>query len=164
MDDDRLRRLAKEFSPAIANYLRRRLYPLSHADMDDLIEETLLVAWRRVDDIPEDAELAWMIGAARNVLSNARRARQRRMKLESRLRPISPAPSAEAWVLASASIREAMGSLRRSDRDILMLHHWDGLDAGSIAIALSISTTAANVRLSRAQARFRAAFAAEDDG
>jgi len=48
----------------------------------DLVEEVLLVAWRRLDDIPAGAEIPWLIGA-RNVLRNALR-QQRRI---SRCRP-----------------------------------------------------------------------------
>jgi len=158
MHDDRFRRLATDYSPAIASYLRHRLYPLTPADLDDLVEETLIVVWRRIDDVPQDAELAWMIGVARNVLSNARRSRNRRRAMEASLADPMSAPSAESWVLASQAVRDAMESLSRSDRDILMMHSWEGMDGSSIAAVLSISESAANVRLSRAKARFRRAF------
>ena len=65
--DDRFRRLVREHSPEVANYLRRRLYPLTPADLDDLVEETMLVVWRRLDDVPADAERPWIIGVARNM-------------------------------------------------------------------------------------------------
>ena len=162
MEDDRLRRLATELSPAIANYLRRRLYPLGDGDLDDLVEETFLVIWRRIDDVPPDAELAWSLGVARNVLRNSKRARLRRSAAEARLRPQGAESSAEAWVLASASVRAAMRTLSASDRELLLLYHWDGLDVPAIAVALTIIENAANVRLSRAHARLRRAY--EDDG
>jgi RNA polymerase sigma-70 factor (ECF subfamily) len=158
MHEDRFRRLATDYTPAIANYLRHRLYPLAQADLDDLVEESLIVVWRRIDDVPADAELPWMIGVARNVLNNARRARRRRVAMEGSLSPAAASPSAESWVLASASVREAMAALSRSDRDLLMLSSWEGLSAREIAVVLSISESAANVRLSRAHARFRDAF------
>jgi hypothetical protein len=41
-----------------------------------------------------------------------------------------------------------------------MLNAWDGLDTHALGIALSITTNAAAVRLSRAQARFRDHFSA----
>ena len=155
MRDDRFRRLATEHTPAIANYLRRRLYPLTTSDLDDLVEETLIVVWRRLDDVPDDAELPWMIGVARNVLHNARRARRRRQSMESSLSAQGATPSAEAWVLASQSVRDAMQSLSRADRDLLMMHSWDGLDVQTIARVLKITEATTHVRLSRAQARFR---------
>ena len=88
--DDQFRRLVRENSPEVANYLRRRLYPLTPADLDDLVEETMLIVWRRLDDVPADAERPWIIGVARNILRNARRSQNRRHAFESSLAPRSP--------------------------------------------------------------------------
>jgi RNA polymerase sigma-70 factor (ECF subfamily) len=158
--DDRFRRLVHEHSPAIGNYLRRRLYPLTVADLDDLVEETLLVVWRRIDSVPVEAELPWMIGVARNVLRNARRSQYRRGNFESTLPTPADDPSAEDLVIADASVRDALISLTDDDREVLMLNAWDGLDTHALGVALSITTNAAAVRLTRAQARFRERFAA----
>jgi RNA polymerase sigma-70 factor (ECF subfamily) len=163
MDDDRFRRLVAEFSPGVANFIRRRLYPLTDADLDDLVDETFLVVWRRIDDVPLDSEFPWILGVARNVLRNARRAQRRRRNMESALEPSRAAHSAEAWVLASASVREAMQALKEGDRDILMLRFWDGMEVSEIAVVLSVSVTATNVRLSRARDRFRVAFNSEEE-
>ena len=156
--DDRFRRLVRENSPEIANYLRRRLYPLTTGDLDDLVEETLVVVWRRLDDVPIDAERPWIIGVARNVLRNARRAQNRRHAFEQSLAPTPHDPSAEDFVVADASVRDALQSLNDDDREILMLNAWDGLEPADLAITLSITTNAAAVRLSRARSRFREAF------
>jgi RNA polymerase sigma-70 factor, ECF subfamily len=158
--DDRFRRLVHEHTPAIGNYLRRRLYPLTLADLDDLVEETLLVVWRRIDSVPDEAELPWMIGVARNVLRNARRSQYRRSNFESTLPQPADDPSAEDLVIADASVRDALISLNDDDREVLMLNAWDGLDTHALGVALSITTNAAAVRLTRAQARFRERFAA----
>jgi RNA polymerase sigma-70 factor (ECF subfamily) len=153
----RLERLAKEHSTEIANYLRRRLYPLSPSELDDLVEEVLLVVWRRIDAVPADAELPWMIGVARNVLNNARRSHSRREAFTATLEPRGTDSSAEEYVVADLAVREALSSLSASDREVLLLHFWDGLDAGALATVLSVTANAAAVRLSRAQTRFRTA-------
>ena len=158
--DDRFRRLVHEHSPAVGNYLRRRLHPLTTADLDDLVEETLFVVWRRLDDVPSEAELPWMIGVARNVLRNARRSHYRRTNFESTLSEPAGAPSAEDFVIADSGVRDALVALNDDDREILMLNAWDGLDTHALGLALSITTNAAAVRLTRAQARFRERFAA----
>lgn len=160
--DERFRRLVRENSPAVGNYLRRRLHPLTPADLDDLVEETMLVVWRRIDDVPREAELPWMIGVARNVLRNARRRQHRRSAFESTLVPRPSDPSAEDYVIADTSVREALVALNDDDREILMLNAWDGLDTEALGTALSITANAAAVRLSRAQARFRATFASAE--
>jgi len=154
-DEDRFARLVREHSSAVGNYLRRRLYPLNPSDLDDLVEETMLVVWRRLDSVPEDAELAWMLGVARNVLRNARRSKNRRTAFESTLSPRASESSAEDHVIADTSVREALNSLSDDDREILLLNAWDGLDTHALGAFYVISTNAAAVRLSRAQKRFR---------
>ena len=101
-----------------------------------------------------------MIGVARNVLRNSRRSQYRRTNFESTLRAAPDEPSAEDLVIADVSVRDALKSLNDDDREVLMLNAWDGLDTHALGIALSITTNAAAVRLSRAQARFRERFAA----
>ena len=155
---DIFRGLAQEHSTAIATYLRHRLYPLARADLDELVEDVLIVAWRRLDRIPKGSERPWLIGVARNVLRNSKRAHVRRSKAESSVAATDDEPSAEMWVVASASIRDAMSQLTASDRDLLMMHHWEGLSAGDIAVVLGISGKAAESRLLRARARFERAF------
>jgi RNA polymerase sigma-70 factor, ECF subfamily len=164
MDRDRqrkLERLAQDHSPAVANYLRRRLYPLTAADLDDLVEDVLLVVWRRLDHVPADAELPWMIGVARNVLANARRSHRRREAFTATLSPGGSDASAEEYVVADVAIRDALAQLGPDDREILLLHFWDGLDASQLATTLAVSANAAAVRLSRAQRRFRTLLADE---
>lgn len=51
-------------------YLRRRIDP---AAADDVLGDVLLVMWRRVDDIPDEAPLTWCYGVARGCLANALR-------------------------------------------------------------------------------------------
>jgi RNA polymerase sigma-70 factor (ECF subfamily) len=159
LDDDQFRTIVRDHSPAIGSYLRRRLYPLSSSDLDDLVEETLIVAWKRRDAIPADAELPWLIGVARNVLRNAHRARYRRTSLEASLSARADDASAEEYVVADATVRDALTKLTDDDREILMLNAWDGLDIHALAVALAVSTNVAAVRLTRAQTRFRDFFA-----
>ena len=160
----RLERLANEHSTAIANYLRRRIYPLSPSDVDDLVEEVLLIVWRRIDAVPADAELPWMIGVTRNVLNNARRSQSRRDTFTATLDPQGADHSAESYVIADLAVRDALAALSDSDREILLLHFWDGLDAAQLATVLSVSSNAAAVRLSRAQSRFRQSMEKQEEG
>ncbi len=154
--DERLKKLAYEHSPKIASYLKRRAYPLTEADLDDLLEEVLEVAWRRIDDIPAGFEVPWLIGVARNALNNARRKDHRRRAMQSRLTPIVDTSSAEDQVIADAELDRALSRLKPNDREVLLLHFWDGFDVGELAVALSITRNNAKVRLSRATSRLRA--------
>ncbi|MGH9021337.1 MAG: RNA polymerase sigma factor [Acidimicrobiales bacterium] len=153
--ESRFRALAVEATPVVGAYLRRRVYPLPASDVDDLVEEVLLITWRRFDDVPADAQIPWMIGVARNVLRNAQRKGRRVAEVEGRARPSGATAPAEDQVIADESVRVALAALSDDDREILLLHAWDGRSAADIARVFHLTTNAAAVRLSRAEARFR---------
>ena len=56
----------------LLRFVRRRVHP-THAE--DVVGEVMLVAWRRLDDVPADlsAARAWLFGVARKTLQNTRR-------------------------------------------------------------------------------------------
>ena len=152
---DRLELLVAAHTTAVANYLRRRLYPLTSADLDDLVEETFVVCWKRLADVPlGDAERPWVIGVARHVLHNAHRSHRRRQHHEGRVRPSRADHSAEDEAVADLAAREALAALGEADRELLRLHFWDGVDVHGLAVVLGVSVNAAGTRLSRAKARF----------
>jgi RNA polymerase sigma-70 factor (ECF subfamily) len=47
---------------------------------------TFLIAWRRLADVPADHSRAWLYAAARNVIANELRGRERRERLGQRAR------------------------------------------------------------------------------
>jgi RNA polymerase sigma-70 factor (ECF subfamily) len=151
--------VARLCTPAVANYLARRAYPLSNADVDDLVQEVLVVAWRRLDDVPDGVEVAWTIGVARNLLNNARRKHSRRQRAQDKLVPSGDDASAEDHVIANEELRAALRALRSDDREVLLLHFWEGLDAPALGVVLGVSSGAAATRLSRASTRLREVFA-----
>ena len=69
------------YTPLLA-YARRRCTP---TDADDLVADVLTVAWRRLDDVPRNAELPWLFGVAHRTLANQQRAARRRLRLVDRL-------------------------------------------------------------------------------
>jgi len=146
----------------VESYLRRRLLWLPPADIDDLVDETFVVLWRRLSDVPDgDAERPWVIGVARHVLHNAHRSSRRRIAREGREPRARPAPSAEDEAVVNLAAEESWHLLGEADREALSLHFWDGLDLSGLASVLGISYTAANARLSRARSRFEALLRAE---
>ena len=147
--------MVAEYGPQVVRYIERRRYPILAADVHDLAEEVFIVVWRRFDDAPADAVLPWMLGIARHVLNNAKRSQRRRTSHEDRVRPHDSDASAEDEIVAAESLRWALAKLRPSDREILLLHFWDGLEIVELAAALSLGSHAASVRLSRASQRFQ---------
>ena len=73
-----------------AHYWAVRAYVLRRApaaSAEDVIAETFLVAWRRLDSLGEDP-LPWLFGVARHVMANQQRAERRRGALTDRLREL----------------------------------------------------------------------------
>jgi RNA polymerase sigma-70 factor (ECF subfamily) len=153
---ERFEQLVDVHGDDIANYFRRRCFPLPQADVGDLVEETLVIVWRRLDELSEEALFPWTMGVARNVLRNAKRSSRRRIHYESSVRVQGAVAPAEEFVVANESIRTAMKALGRREREVLTLHFWDGLSTEEIGLSLSISSRAAAVALSRAQQHLRA--------
>src|ERR1700732_2486194 len=87
--DARSSRFGEVFAESFATV---RPYVVRRADaavVDDVLSETFLVAWRRIDAVPEDA-LPWLLGVARRVLANQRRAQARRGALVDVLASVLP--------------------------------------------------------------------------
>ena len=76
---------------AVRAYVARR--SSTAGVVDDVLSETFLVAWRRIDSVPTDG-LPWLLGVARRVLANQRRAEARRGALVQLLAEHA-APSAD---------------------------------------------------------------------
>jgi RNA polymerase sigma factor (sigma-70 family) len=153
--EDRFKLLHEEHFESIRRYAWRRDPSLA----DDIVSETFLVAWRRLDDVPNDAG-PWLFGVARNVRLNLQRAARRQHAVAGRmfvdLGAAPPEPPDQA-----AEVRRALASLPERDREVLLLHAWEGLDRRQIASALDCSLSNVSVRLHRARRRFAAALAAD---
>jgi RNA polymerase sigma-70 factor (ECF subfamily) len=142
--------------PALQRYARYR--GLRGADADDLVAETLAVAWRRLDHVPAEDPIPWLFAVARNLWRNDRRRVGRRRRLARNL-PIE-APTAAPDDLAdlgATRIHRALASLPGGDQEVLRLVVWDGLTAEQAGVALGCRAGAARVRLHRARARLAAA-------
>jgi RNA polymerase sigma-70 factor, ECF subfamily len=146
--------LFHEHVDAVRRYVHRR----DPALCDDVVAETFLVAWRRLDDVPADAR-PWLIGVARKTRLNMLRSRRRQAAVADRL-GAALAPPTEGELPPDVSA--ALAQLRSRDREILLLAVWDDLERSEIARVLGCSTTAAAVRLHRAKKRFVAALTAAD--
>ena len=142
---------------AVRGYVLRRS---PAAAVEDVVAETFLVAWRRLDDIGEDP-LPWLLGVARRVMANQHRAERRRGALATRLQDLFPAP-APGWEPPPAMSDElavAMESLSAQEREALLLVAWEGLEPARAARAAGCSAAAFRVRLHRGRRHVAAALA-----
>lgn len=135
-------------------------------DAADLVSETFLVAWRRLDAIPrgEEARL-WLFGTARRLNANRKRSDERRRRLFARLASEPAVADASIDSRVSGGIaRSAWERLRPDQRDLLGLIAWDGLSMVEVARVLGCSTNAAKIRVHRARRRFESELSALEDG
>jgi RNA polymerase sigma factor (sigma-70 family) len=138
---------------AIHRYVLRRTE--SPDDIADVIAETFLVAWRRLDSVPAgEATVLWLYGAARRVLANHRRGESRRTALASRLRDELAAGRGTVPAHSQAeAVHTAFATLTPAEREVLALAYWEQLTGPQIAKVLNCSSTAARLRLYRARKR-----------
>jgi RNA polymerase sigma-70 factor, ECF subfamily len=162
-DERQLRfiRIYEECYEPMRAYARRRCTP----DLaPDIVAETFLVAWRRLDEIPENA-LPWLYGVARRTLANARRGARRADALAQHA--AANLAAAEARDIAdrlgeAELIRRALAALPEPDREAVMLVAWEGMGPADAARAAGCSRPTFAVRLHRARKRLAVALAAAE--
>ncbi len=146
---ERFEHVFDEHFRAVSAYALRRA---TQADAEEVVAETFLVAWRRLEDVPNDAK-PWLFGVARRVLANQRRAAGRREALRAR---VAGERESDSDPGKRPPIIHALGRISTADREILLLVAWDGLSTREAAVTLGCTATAAKVRLHRARRRLRA--------
>jgi RNA polymerase sigma factor (sigma-70 family) len=148
--------VVREHSTALVRYFARRG---PRQDAEDLTAEVFVIAWRRRDDVPREAVLPWLYRTAGFTLANSRR---KHLDL-----PVDDVPESgairigadpELSALFDAELRGALSSVSERDRQILLLHAWEGLDGAELAEVFGISRSGADAALSRARARLRKAW------
>jgi RNA polymerase sigma-70 factor (ECF subfamily) len=152
----RFRELFDDNFRQLLGYALRRVS--SPDDAADIVAETLLVAWRRLDEVPVDGTARlYLYGVARRVLANHRRGEIRRDRLAERLRLqlAEATPDPTSMTDSTVAIRDALSRLSDSDRELLMLTGWDGLDPREAAVVLGVPARTVRTRLHRARARLR---------
>jgi RNA polymerase sigma-70 factor (ECF subfamily) len=133
----------------------------SFADAEDLVQETLLAAWRGLDDFQGRASVrTWLYKIATNRCLNALRARSRR--------PVEPdpfpdvqlpdeAPGPEARYEAKEAIElafvVALQRMSPGQRTVLVLRDVLGYRAAEVAEMLDTSEAGVNAALQRARAK-----------
>jgi RNA polymerase sigma factor (sigma-70 family) len=161
-DPDAFGLIFDEYARAVYNLGLRLTANWSAAE--DVVSLTFLEAWRlkaRIDPGGESLQ-PWLLGIAVNVCRNQARASRRHQAAMSRIPP-PPAVPDFAEELAgrlddTAHLRQvanALSGLRRSEREVIALCVWSGLDYATAARALGVPVGTVRSRLSRARRRLR---------
>ena len=158
----RFEALFNEHYAAVHRYaLRRAEAPLA----EEVVNEAFLVAWRRLDEVPEEP-LPWLYGTAKHVLANRRRDAARHARrigaaaAESGARDAARDP-AERLAERDAALRAFTG-LSEPDREALRLVAWERLSLAEAARAAGVSRPAFAMRVHRARRRLAARLREQD--
>jgi RNA polymerase sigma-70 factor (ECF subfamily) len=148
--------------------LDRRLR--SRLDPSDVVQETQLEAYRRIDDYLHRRPMPFglwlrktaqerllklreqhLLAARRSVERELLPPEQTSLDLVRRMMAKGPTPSQSAMAKEHAArVREALGRLAEPDREILMMRHLEKLTNADIACILSMTPAAVSKRHARA--------------
>ncbi len=153
--------LYREHYRAVLRFVVRRTR--DRAAADDVVADVFLVAWRRRTELPAAHALPWLYRVAANVLSDLRRSEERAGRALERAGSdmatwVEPVPGDRLMAFEAAAA--VLEPLSLKDREVLMLHAWEGLRGKDLATALGCSVSSASVRLHRARHRARCHLAA----
>jgi len=155
--EQRFRTLYAAVYPDLLRFVRRR------TDTDraeDIVADTFLVVWRRMDEVPVpsgDAR-AWIFGICRKTLLNSLRGDRRRDCLGLRLADAASLPvSSEDIDMADSrmDLARAWRVLSETHQETLGLAVFEDLTGPQAAAVLGISPVAYRLRLSRARRALR---------
>ncbi|MET7731384.1 RNA polymerase sigma factor [Streptomyces sp. NPDC005402] len=133
---------------------------------EDVMSATFMEAWRRRDSIEADGGSLrpWLLGIATNVSRSHGRGNRRYRAAAGAAASAGVAEVADhAEEIAGrvddrrriAATLTALASLRRPEREVLVLCLWEGLEYADAARALGIPVGTVRSRLSRARSRLR---------
>ena len=98
--------------------------------VEDVLAETFVVAWRRLDDIPTE-ERPWLYGVARNVIRNTYRAEARQRALHVRIADDVGTTTGDGAfddaIASRADLAHAWNQLSETEQEVIALVAWDGL-------------------------------------
>jgi len=151
----RFEQLFKETRSEILGYAVRRTR--SPEDAADVLGETFLIAWRKLDTVPSgDEARLWLYGVARNVLRRGP-AHENTLDIDrlafelgeavDTSRPEEENQTPELW--------GALERLPGPQRDVILLAAWEELTPREIATITGSSVNLVRVRLHRARAHLK---------
>jgi RNA polymerase sigma-70 factor (ECF subfamily) len=131
----------------------------------EVVAETFLVAWRRLDDIPGVA-IPWLYRVALYEIANLRRRQAKAVRLHDALREggagAAGEDEADDVTELSRAVAIAFANLKAPDQEILRLAAWEQLSSSEGAAVLRCSVPAYRMRLHRARLRLAVASGARE--
>jgi RNA polymerase sigma-70 factor (ECF subfamily) len=131
-------------------------------ELDDLVQETLFRAFRRLDTWRGEASFrSWLLTIASNLLKDHFRSRKDRHIVSLDQHELRDSADPHADYAASETeerLRQELSRLPRLQREVFLLRAQHGSDYGDIATALGTTAGAARVHYHRAVKRLKELF------
>lgn len=153
--------LFRRYHKAVYNFAFRSTASWSQAE--DLTQATFTALWRRasagtVEPLQRDSALPILLAMARNEVLNSSRSRARGLRLVERVGSHAERDedNVDTWVAQEggmARVRAVLERLPESQRTVIELVAWSGLDMQECADVLGVPVGTVKSRLSRARAR-----------
>lgn len=156
-DEQAAAALVERHARALARFLAGAGAP--EADLDDLVQETFIRAFRSVDRFRGQCRFrTWLLTIGGNVLKDfgRRAARRRVMPLDEAVRDLGGDPHDHAVAAeAGTLLAEGVKQLPRLQREVFLLRAQQGLEYEEIAVALATTPGAARVHYHHAVRRLK---------
>jgi RNA polymerase sigma-70 factor (ECF subfamily) len=138
-EDGRVRAVRDRYAEPLLGYVERLTG--DHHRAEDIVQETLLRAWRSAPRAPADqgSLRSWLFRVARNLATDAHRARRARPP-EVAIDALDGVPSAERAdrSLHAHLLVEALGALREEHRLAIVETYLRGRSVAEAAVALGV--------------------------
>ncbi len=151
--------LARENSRMLTVYLRSLVR--DEAAIEDLFQETMVVAWRRLDECDLDRPFGpWLRGiASRLVLAHYRKQKTDPVLLhESVLQVVDrqfeniSLLAGDTWDDKVSALRECIDALPEKQKNVISGRYFDGLSAAEVAGRFDLTVEACKKRIQRGRA------------
>lgn len=148
--------LVREHADMLTTFLRSALGDTS--DIDDLFQETMVVAWRRLDEFDQTRSFGpWLRGIARNLVLAHNRKRPRWLctpatldQIDSRIAQVWACPG-DTWREKLELVHECVDLLPEHYRQTVSLRYFQQQAIGQISTTMELSSAAVKKRLQRAR-------------
>lgn len=158
-DRRRFEQLARETHGELLKYALRR--SANAEDAADVVSETYLIAWRRLEAVPRGASARfWLFAVARNVVLRGAEHQRASHALIERLQQKHTEQADQIQVEVAGSddrlvraLRAGLASLPPDEYELVTLSVWEGLTPKEIARVTGLSANVVRVRLHRTRRR-----------
>ena len=128
-------------------------------DAVESLSETMVVAWRRIDDVPDGIEARlWLFGVMRNVMNNSRRSSRRQKRLIEKVSSLLEADLQDETRRPdsrTSRVHEALKQLRPIEAEVIRLSVWEELTSSQISTLLQIPPETVRTHLHRGRLKLR---------